>query len=57
MRRPASSGIGGSITSWARGLPEGLGRDPKTEKLGKGVNDFGEPRYGGPADVNKIDYV
>ena len=20
------------------------------------VNDFGEPRYGGPADVNKIDY-
>ena len=30
-------------------LPEGVGHGPKTEKLGKGVNDFGEPRYGGPA--------
>ena len=30
-------------------LPEGVGRGAKTEKLGKGVNDFGEPRYQGPA--------
>jgi phosphatidylethanolamine-binding protein (PEBP) family uncharacterized protein len=30
-------------------LPEGVGRGPKTEKLGKAVNDFGEPRYRGPA--------
>ena len=30
-------------------LPEGVGRGPKTERLGKGVNDFGEPRYRGPA--------
>ena len=30
-------------------LPEGVGRGKKTERLGKGVNDFGEPRYGGPA--------
>ncbi|WP_407148944.1 YbhB/YbcL family Raf kinase inhibitor-like protein [Bradyrhizobium sp. ORS 86] len=30
-------------------LPEGVGRGAKTEKLGKGVNDFGEPRYCGPA--------
>ncbi|KWV52840.1 phosphatidylethanolamine-binding protein [Bradyrhizobium macuxiense] len=32
-------------------LPEGVGHGAKTktEKLGKGVNDFGEPRYNGPA--------
>jgi len=30
-------------------LPEGVGHGAKTEKLGKGVNDFGEPRYRGPA--------
>lgn len=32
-------------------LPEGLGggAGAKTEDLGKGVNDFGEPRYHGPA--------
>ena len=30
-------------------LPEGVGHGPKTEKLGKAVNDFGEPRYRGPA--------
>ncbi|MDE2471554.1 MAG: YbhB/YbcL family Raf kinase inhibitor-like protein [Bradyrhizobium sp.] len=30
-------------------LPEAVGHGAKTEKLGKGVNDFGEPRYGGPA--------
>lgn len=32
-------------------LPEraGHGANTKTERLGKGVNDFGEPRYHGPA--------
>ncbi len=30
-------------------LPEGVGHDAKTEDVGMGVNDFGEPRYGGPA--------
>ncbi|WP_407176712.1 YbhB/YbcL family Raf kinase inhibitor-like protein [Bradyrhizobium sp. STM 3562] len=32
-------------------LPEGVdrGSGAKTERLGKGVNDFGEPRYCGPA--------
>ncbi len=30
-------------------LPEGIGRGPKTEKLGKGINDFEELRYRGPA--------
>jgi Raf kinase inhibitor-like YbhB/YbcL family protein len=30
-------------------LPEGVGHGPKTEDLGMGINDFGEPRYGGPA--------
>ena len=29
-------------------LPEGLGHGVRTEDLGMGVNDFGEPRYGGP---------
>src|SRR5436309_465593 len=32
-------------------LPEGVGHGvkTKTERFGKGVNDFGEPRYHGPA--------
>src|SRR3954451_14733618 len=30
-------------------LPEDIGQGPKTEPLGKGVNDFGELDYGGPA--------
>ncbi len=30
-------------------LPEGVGHGVRTEDLGMGVNDFGEPRYGGPA--------
>jgi Raf kinase inhibitor-like YbhB/YbcL family protein len=30
-------------------LPEGVGRGAKTEDLGMGINDFGEPRYRGPA--------
>ena len=30
-------------------LPEGVGHGVKTEDLGLGVNDFGEPRYRGPA--------
>ena len=30
-------------------LPEGVGHGVKTEDLGMGVNDFGEPRYRGPA--------
>ncbi|ANW04128.1 YbhB/YbcL family Raf kinase inhibitor-like protein [Bradyrhizobium icense] len=30
-------------------LPEAIGHGPKTERLGKGVNDFGELGYGGPA--------
>ena len=30
-------------------LPEAVGHGPKTERLGKGVNDFGELGYGGPA--------
>ncbi len=32
-----------------RQLPEGIGRGAKTEDLSLGVNDFGEPHYGGPA--------
>lgn len=30
-------------------LQEGVGHGVKTEDLGMGVNDFGEPRYRGPA--------
>lgn len=30
-------------------LPEGVGHGAKTEDLGMSVNDFGEPRYRGPA--------
>ncbi|WP_119304171.1 YbhB/YbcL family Raf kinase inhibitor-like protein [Dongia deserti] len=30
-------------------LPEGIGHGVKTEDLGMGINDFGEPRYRGPA--------
>jgi hypothetical protein len=30
-------------------LPEGMGDLVKSEHLGVGVNDFGEPRYSGPA--------
>lgn len=30
-------------------LPEGVGHGQKTEDLGMGINDFGEPRYLGPA--------
>jgi Raf kinase inhibitor-like YbhB/YbcL family protein len=38
-----------NISSDRRMLPEGAGRGPKTEDLGLGVNDFGNPHYGGPA--------
>ena len=30
-------------------LPEGVGHGVKTADLGMGINDFGEPRYRGPA--------
>jgi Raf kinase inhibitor-like YbhB/YbcL family protein len=30
-------------------LPEGIGHGVKTEPMGHGVNDFGHPRYDGPA--------
>ncbi|HVY57124.1 MAG TPA: YbhB/YbcL family Raf kinase inhibitor-like protein [Xanthobacteraceae bacterium] len=30
-------------------LPEGVGHGAKTEDLGMGLNDFGQPRYRGPA--------
>jgi Raf kinase inhibitor-like YbhB/YbcL family protein len=30
-------------------LPEGVGHGVKTESLGHGVNDFGNPRYDGPS--------
>ncbi|WP_119459415.1 YbhB/YbcL family Raf kinase inhibitor-like protein [Rhodospirillaceae bacterium SYSU D60014] len=29
-------------------LPEGVGAGVKTESLGYGINDFGDPHYGGP---------
>lgn len=32
-----------------RMLPEGVGHGVKTEPMGHGVNDFGHPRYDGPA--------
>jgi len=38
-----------NILSDRRQLPEGVGHGAKTEDLGWGVNDFGEPRYRGPA--------
>jgi Raf kinase inhibitor-like YbhB/YbcL family protein len=30
-------------------LPEGVGHGPKTERLGLGINDFGNAHYDGPA--------
>jgi len=30
-------------------LPEGVGQSVKTDEMDVGVNDFGEPGYGGPA--------
>ncbi len=38
-----------NIMAERRTLPEGVGHSLKMEDLGMGVNDFGEPRYGGPA--------
>jgi Raf kinase inhibitor-like YbhB/YbcL family protein len=38
-----------NISSERRLLPEGVGHGPKMEDLGMGINDFGDPRYGGPA--------
>jgi Raf kinase inhibitor-like YbhB/YbcL family protein len=33
-------------------LPEGVGHGVKTEPMGHGINDFGHPRYDGPAPPN-----
>jgi len=33
-------------------LPEAVGHGVKTEPMGRGVNDFGHPRYDGPAPPN-----
>ncbi|WP_341512017.1 YbhB/YbcL family Raf kinase inhibitor-like protein [Bradyrhizobium sp. ISRA442] len=39
-----------NIVSGRTLLPEGVGRgEAKSENIGKGVNDFGEPNYRGPA--------
>ncbi len=38
-----------NIMAERRALPEGVGHGVKMEVLGMGVNDFGKPRYGGPA--------
>lgn len=37
------------IDGTRRVLPEGVGHGTKTEGLGSGINDFGHPRYDGPA--------
>jgi Raf kinase inhibitor-like YbhB/YbcL family protein len=38
-----------NIAGSRNALPEGVGHGAKTESLGQGVNDFGHPRYDGPA--------
>lgn len=38
-----------NIMADRRQLPEGIGHGQKTEDLGMGINDFGDPRYSGPA--------
>jgi Raf kinase inhibitor-like YbhB/YbcL family protein len=41
-------GLYNIMAEWNR-LPEGVGHGAKTDDLGMGVNDFGEPCYRGPA--------
>jgi len=38
-----------NIPGARRTLPEGAGHGARTEGMGQGVNDFGHPRYDGPA--------
>jgi Raf kinase inhibitor-like YbhB/YbcL family protein len=38
-----------NIMESRRLLPEGVGHGVKAEDLGAGINDFGRPRYDGPA--------
>lgn len=38
-----------NVAGSRRMLPEGVAHGAKTEDLGLGVNDFGHPRYDGPA--------